>query len=158
MSTTLMPPTYYVVRPQGLPAYIYQTVREAAAALHELAPTATAVYVMTGRKRRSLSEHELRQVGRHLRARRLATTPSTMSERRTAAPVEDSSPPPRRPRAAAGARAAPVPTLKLQPLLDSATVEAGLEAGLRKERRRSASRAVTPERRRSLGVPVSRPT
>jgi hypothetical protein len=152
MSTTLMPPTYYVVRPQGLPAYIYETVREAAGALHELAPTAAAVYVMTGRKRRSLSEHELRLVGRHLRARRLATTTSgggdvsavsAVSGPRRAAPVENTTPTPRRPQSAAGARAARAPTLKLPPFLDSAAVEAGLEAGLRKERRRFASRAVT---------------
>ena len=142
MSTTLMPPTYYVVRPQGLPAYIYGTVREAAGALHELAPRAAAVYVVTGRKRRSLSEHELRLVGRHLRARRLAATAGAVSERRTSAPVADTTPPPRRPRTGANARAARAPTLKLAPFLDSAAVEAGLEAGLRKERRRFGSRAV----------------
>ncbi|MGA3362743.1 MAG: hypothetical protein ABSD82_12025 [Solirubrobacteraceae bacterium] len=151
MSTTLMPPTYYVVRPQGLPAYIYETVREAAGALHELAPTAAAVYVTTGRKRRSLSEHELRQFGRHLRARRLATATSGVAEvsalsavsgRHRAAAAAGTTPTPRRPRSAAVARAARAPTLKLPPFLDNAAVEAGLEAGLHKERRRFAGRAV----------------
>jgi hypothetical protein len=144
MSTTLMPPTYYVVRPQGLPAYVYETVREAAGALHALAPTAAEVYVMTGRKRRSLSDHELRQMGRHVRARRLAANPSAAAARvpRKAPPVNATAAPQARPVAAASASAVAAPAMKLPPFLDTAAVEAGLAAGLRREQHRFESRAL----------------
>jgi uroporphyrinogen-III synthase len=71
VSTTLVPPSYYEVRAHGRLAHLYPTIGEAAAAVLQLAPTVTAVDVVTGSRRRSLSDRELRELGRHVRARRL---------------------------------------------------------------------------------------
>ena len=71
MSTTLVPPSYYVVEARGLRPRGYETVADAAAAIFNLAPLPTTVMAVTGSRRRSLSEAELRELGRGVRACRL---------------------------------------------------------------------------------------
>ena len=71
MSTTLVPPTYYEVKPNGRSSRIYRTIADAAWAVVRLAPTPTAVTALTGSRRRSLTDNELRELGRHIHARRL---------------------------------------------------------------------------------------
>jgi len=71
MSTTLVPPSYYVVAAPGIRARAFETVAEAAAAIFDLAPMPTMVTAVTGSRRRNLTEPELRELGRSVRARRL---------------------------------------------------------------------------------------
>jgi hypothetical protein len=71
MSTTMLPPTYYVVKPRGQTAVHLPTLREAAAAILRLAPTPVRVSVMNGIRIRSLTNAELRELGQHMRAHRL---------------------------------------------------------------------------------------
>ena len=49
----------------------FQTVAEAAATIFDLAPLPTTVVAVTGSRRRSLTEGELRELGRSVQARRL---------------------------------------------------------------------------------------
>jgi len=136
MSTTLVPPSLYAVRPSGRPAQVYETTAQAAAALLSIAPAAGVVYALTGGHPRSLSDVELRQVGRHLRARRLAlaaanAVPATPTEVRA---------PQRRPVRRTRARRAHITTLKVMPLIDPRAVELGLAAGPCRPLRRSSLR------------------
>jgi hypothetical protein len=71
VSTTLIPPSYYVVKPRGLPARVYNTLSEVAVAIYLLARTPATVSALTGSRRRSLSDAALHDLGRHLRAVRL---------------------------------------------------------------------------------------
>ena len=71
MSTTLVPPSYYVVNARGLRASVYKTVSDAAAAIFTLAPLPTTVMAVTGSRHRSLTATELRELGRSVRACRL---------------------------------------------------------------------------------------
>jgi hypothetical protein len=70
MSTTLVPPSYYIVKPRGQAARQYLTVGQAAIALSWLAPTPTVIGVITGKRTRSLTDRELRELARHVRAHR----------------------------------------------------------------------------------------
>jgi hypothetical protein len=67
MSTTLLPPSYYVVKPRGHPARVYNTVTEVAAAIYVLAPTPATVSALTGTRRRSLTDSELHDLGQNVR-------------------------------------------------------------------------------------------
>ena len=71
MSTTLVPPSYYVVKPGGRPARVYNTLGAVAVAIYLLARKPATVSALTGSRRRSLSDAELHDLGRHLRAVRL---------------------------------------------------------------------------------------
>jgi len=89
MSTTLVPPSYYIVKPPGRPARLYNTLSEVAAALYLLARTPATVSAVTGSRRRSLTDAELHDLGRNLRAVRLhadeatpAAAVSSVDERR----------------------------------------------------------------------------
>jgi uroporphyrinogen-III synthase len=73
MSTTLVPPSYYVVKPRGRPPRLYSTLREVAGAIYTLARTPATVSAITGSRRRSLTDVELRDLGREVRAVRLYT-------------------------------------------------------------------------------------
>ena len=72
MSTTHVPPTYYIVEPQGHPARQYNTLTEAAAAVYLLAPAPATVSALTG-SRRSLTDVELHDLGQDVRSIRLHT-------------------------------------------------------------------------------------
>jgi len=71
MSTALLPPTYYVVKPRGQAARHYLTVAQAATAIAQLAPTPTTMSAITGSRTRSLTETELRELRQCVRAYRL---------------------------------------------------------------------------------------
>lgn len=71
MSTTMLPPTYYLVKPRGHSALSFETVAEAAIAVVGLAPTPVRVSVMNGIRIRNLTDAELHSLGRHMRAYRL---------------------------------------------------------------------------------------
>jgi len=71
VSTTLVPPSYYVVKPRARPARQYNSLREVAAAIYLLAPTPATVSALTGTRRRSLTDSELHDLGRNLRAVRV---------------------------------------------------------------------------------------
>ena len=73
MSTTLVPPTYYVVKPRGQAARIFLTTAQAATAIVGLGPTPTAVSAITGRRTRTLTHAELRELRQHVRAHHLAS-------------------------------------------------------------------------------------
>lgn len=73
MSTTLVPPSCYVVDPRGGPARPYNTLREVAAAIYPLAPTPATLSAMTGSRPRSLTDAELRDLRRDIRALRIHT-------------------------------------------------------------------------------------
>ena len=72
VSTTLVPPSFYAVRSHGRAPHLYRNVGDAAAAVVGLAPMAATVYVVTGGHARGLSDRELGELGRCIRARRLA--------------------------------------------------------------------------------------
>jgi hypothetical protein len=79
VSTTLVPPSYYLVDPRGRPARLYNTLSEVAVAIYLLTPTPATVSALTGSRRRSLTDAELHDLGRNLRAVRLhadAATPA----------------------------------------------------------------------------------
>jgi hypothetical protein len=59
MSTTLVPPTCYVVRPRGESPRVFPTIARAAAELVMLGPTAATVSVAIGARARSLTQQEL---------------------------------------------------------------------------------------------------
>jgi len=71
MGTTLVPPSYYVVKPRGWPERRYRTVADAAAAIVALVPIPAIVSASTAGARRSLTETELRELGPNVRAWRL---------------------------------------------------------------------------------------
>jgi hypothetical protein len=71
MSTTLLPPTYYVVKPRGGGALQFPTVAEAALAIITLAPTPVRLSVMNGIRARALTDAERHELGQHVRAHRL---------------------------------------------------------------------------------------
>lgn len=73
MSTTLVPPSYCVVKPRRRPARLYDTLTEVAAAIYLLARRPATVSAVTGSRRRSLTDAELRDLGRDVRAFRLDT-------------------------------------------------------------------------------------
>ena len=70
MSSTLVPPSYYEVGDNGKRPQPYRTIVEAAwAVVHR--PSTAAVTAVTGDRRRSLTDVELRELGQHVRAWRL---------------------------------------------------------------------------------------
>ncbi len=73
VSTTLVPPSYYMVQPCGGRPQLHRTIANAATALslYHSASTAAEVYAVTGTRQRSLTESELRELGRQVRAWRL---------------------------------------------------------------------------------------
>jgi hypothetical protein len=71
MSTTILPPIYYVVTPRGQPSRRYRTLADTAAALRMLARTPFTISALTGTRTRSLTDWELRELGRCIRALRL---------------------------------------------------------------------------------------
>ena len=71
VSTTLIPPMFYVVKPRGRPARVYLTITDAAAAIVVLGSPLAAVGVVTGRRSRRLTDRELPESARHIRARQL---------------------------------------------------------------------------------------
>ena len=71
MGTTLVPPSYYAVKPRGFPERRYRTVADAAAAIVKLVTIPAIVSVTTAGARRRLTETELHELGRSVRAWRL---------------------------------------------------------------------------------------
>ena len=71
MSTTLVPPSYYVVRAQARPPRVCRNVADAAVAVLWLAPGPTTVRIVTGRRPRKLTAWELRELARAIRDLRL---------------------------------------------------------------------------------------
>jgi hypothetical protein len=71
MSTTLVPPSYYVVKPRGGTARVFPTIAQAATAIVALARTPATVSAITGRRTRSLTDTELRELRQRVRAHRL---------------------------------------------------------------------------------------
>jgi hypothetical protein len=73
VSTTLVPPVYYVVQPRDGRAQLHRTIANAAAALslYHSASRSAEVFAVTGTRRRSLTQLELRELGRYVRAWRL---------------------------------------------------------------------------------------
>lgn len=71
MSTTLLPPTYYLVRPRGGRSQAFPTVAQAAGALVQFVPVPVTVSAVTGMRARSLTESELTELRAHVRRARL---------------------------------------------------------------------------------------
>lgn len=73
VSTTLVPPSYYMVQPRDGRPQLHRTIANAATALslYHSASTSAEVYAVTGMRQRSLTESELRELGRQVRAWRL---------------------------------------------------------------------------------------
>lgn len=90
MSTTMLPPTYYVVKPFRQRSLLFPTIDQAAAAITGLAPTPVRVSVMNGIRIRSLTDAELRELGRRIRARRLRSGATQDAGERQ--PPEESAP------------------------------------------------------------------
>jgi hypothetical protein len=66
MSTTLIPPSFYVVKAPARPARLYATAAEAAAAIAVLGSTPVAVGVATGARTRGLTESERHDLDRRI--------------------------------------------------------------------------------------------
>ena len=80
VSTTLIPPSYYVVEPRGHAARVYNTLTDVAAAIYLLAPTPATISALTGTRRRSLTDAELHDLGQDVRSLRLHTrNPSSVT-------------------------------------------------------------------------------
>ena len=73
MSTTLIPPTFYVVKPRGR-AGVYGTVADAAGAIVRLGSSPAAVGAVTGRRARGLTDGELHELERPVGACRLSSS------------------------------------------------------------------------------------
>jgi hypothetical protein len=71
MSTTLVPPTWYVIRPRSQTLRVFPTIAEVATALVMLGPTSATVSAITGTRTRSLTETELHELRQRVRAHRL---------------------------------------------------------------------------------------
>jgi hypothetical protein len=74
VSTTLIPPTFYVVKPRGRSAQVYATAADAASAIVLLGSSPAAVGAVTGRRARDLTDTELYELERHAGARRLSSS------------------------------------------------------------------------------------
>lgn len=83
MGTTLVPPSYHVVKPRGRRERDYRTVADAAAATVKLVPIPAIVSASAARARRSLTETELRELGRNVRAWRLLASRPGRRQRQT---------------------------------------------------------------------------
>ena len=68
VSTTVVPPSYYVVKARGLTTRVFVTLAQAATAIVQLAPTPATLNVITGRRTRRLTDSELREFGECVRA------------------------------------------------------------------------------------------
>ena len=68
MSTTLIPPTFCVVKPRGRPVRVYLTLADAAGAIVFLGTTPATVGALTGRRSRRLTDGERRELGHRIRA------------------------------------------------------------------------------------------
>ena len=84
MSTTLVPPSRYLVQSHGRPPRLYNTLPEVAAAIYLLAPRPATVSAMTGSRRRSLTDAELHDLGQAVRSLRLDTRSTSSAVRRRA--------------------------------------------------------------------------
>jgi len=85
MSTTLLPPSYYVVKARGQTARVFPTIAQAATAIVQLTPTPATVSAITGPRSRSLTDTELRELGRRVRAHRLRASRATVDRRERSA-------------------------------------------------------------------------
>jgi hypothetical protein len=74
VSTTLIPPTFYVVKPRGRPARVYATLADAAVAIVLLGSRPAAVGTVTGRRARGLTDNERGELERYVGARRLSSS------------------------------------------------------------------------------------
>ena len=81
-----MPPSYYVVKPRGRPERRYRSVADAAAAIVSLVPIPAIVSASTAGARRSLTETELRQLGRNVRAWRLLASQQRQRQSQSVGP------------------------------------------------------------------------
>lgn len=62
MSTTLVPPSFYEVSSQVRSARLYRTMAAAAVAVARCAPEHATVFVVTGNRRRKVSEREAQEL------------------------------------------------------------------------------------------------
>jgi hypothetical protein len=74
MSTTLIPPNWYSVKPHGQTARVFPTIAQAATTLVMLGRTPASVSAITGSRTRSLTETELRELGQRVRAHRASAS------------------------------------------------------------------------------------
>ena len=74
MSTTLVPPTFYVVKPRGQSARMYATVAAAAGAIVAHGSSPAAVGAVTGRRARGLTDGELHELDRCVGECRLSSS------------------------------------------------------------------------------------
>lgn len=84
VSTTLIPPTQYVVKPDGCRPQLFATISQAAVAIVQLTPVRMRVGAVTGMRTRELSDSELHELGCHIRVARLRARRARTS--RTRAP------------------------------------------------------------------------
>jgi len=72
MSTTLVPPTHYIVKQPGRSARVVKTIAQAAGAVVILGPTPAEVIAITGARTRRLTPAEQNELQTHIRAQRRA--------------------------------------------------------------------------------------
>lgn len=89
MSTTLIPPSYYVVKPRGQTARVFPAIAQAATTLVMLGGTPATVSAITGSRTRSLTETELRELRQRVRAQRLHARAAQADKRAPATPPAD---------------------------------------------------------------------
>jgi hypothetical protein len=82
MSTTLVPPTWYVIKPRGQTVHVFSAIAEVATALVKLGPTPATVGAIIGTRTRSLTETELRELRDRVRA--TTSTPTRHTARKHA--------------------------------------------------------------------------
>ena len=83
MSTTLVPPSQYLVKPRGRTEWLFPTIAQAATALARMAPIPATVMAVTGSRKRSLTDGELRELGRWVRRYRLSAASNAPDIRRS---------------------------------------------------------------------------
>lgn len=72
MRTRFVHPSYYLVKPDGQTARVFQTVAQAATALVALGETQASICVITGSQVRRLNQPEMRELRRRIVARERA--------------------------------------------------------------------------------------
>lgn len=96
MSTTLVPPTYYVVKPYGQAPRVFTTVAQAATALTGLGDKPTSIRVITGSRVRRLNQREISELRSRLSTRnRTGPNGSTWSRPRRPNPPRKAGPAPK---------------------------------------------------------------
>ncbi len=81
MRSNIAPFTYYVVKPHGQTARVFASLAQASAAIMRLGPTPVDVSAIAGRRRRSLTVSELREVRELCRGRDLHLQQSAVDHR-----------------------------------------------------------------------------